>query len=552
MSLTARQGAAGGGSRRFRNIVRSSSLLPLCAALLLSGCAQIFPSSADSSTASEAVLQTAAQSAEAIAAEAVQPSLSVRLRPAKSIWPRVRRGFQMDLSHVNGEVERLLKMYETHPEYIGRMFRNAGRYLHYVVEELEKRDMPLELALLPIVESLYDPFAYSPGRASGMWQFIPGTARFYGLREDWWYDGRRDVRTATDAALRYLEDLAGHSEGDWLQALAGYNAGWGTVSRAIRRNERQGRPIDAFSLSLPKETEAYVPRLCALALIVADPEKYGITLPNIPDQPYFVPVHVDSQIDLALAAELADVPIEEIYQLNPGFSRWATPPQGPHDLLLPVKQAAQFKTLLEELPRKERLGWTRYTVQKGDSLSGLAERFGSAESALRHLNDITDPNRIRVGDSLLIPSAAYPPEAYALSKEQRARAQRESSRGRKNERRIEYTVRPGDSLWKIARSFGIRGYGKIATWNGFSNLDPLQPGQVLALWVPVSQSIAKVREPIIRTVRYRVRPGDSLSRIAVRFGVQTKDIVRWNSLSLSSYIHPGQILVLYVDVIAGR
>ena len=543
------QSAVGSGFSRCRRSVGNASLLLLCTALILGGCAAQNssppPLAANGLTADKSIAATAKKTSSPAASD-------TRLRREQPIWPRMRRGFKIDLSQVNGEVERLLRMYEKNPRYIGRMLRNAGRYMHYVVEELEKRDMPLELALLPIVESLYDPFAYSPGRASGMWQFIPGTARFYGLREDWWYDGRRDVRAATEAALRYLEDLAVHSEGDWLQALAGYNAGWGTVAKAIRRNERQGRPVDAWSLKLPKETEAYVPRFSALALIVADPEKYGLTLPQIPNRPYFVSVHIDSQIDLALAAELADVPIEEIYQLNPGFSRWATPPQGPHDLLVPVEKAAQFKMLLEELPRKERLGWTRYKVQAGDSLSSLAGRFGTAESSLRHLNGITDPNLIRVGDNLLIPSAAYPPEAYALSEEQRGRIRRERSRGGDNERRVEYTVRPGDSLWKIARSFGIRGYGKIATWNGISSLDPLQPGQVFVLWVPVSENIVRVREPIIRTVRYRVRPGDSLSKIAVRFGVESKDIARWNSLSLKGYIHPDQILVLYVDVIAGR
>ena len=520
-------------------------LLLLCAALALGGCAVPDAFLSESSPAADTAAARTAPSA-------TDYDLSAgSLAPEQTIWARMRRGFRIDLSHINGEVERLVRMYEEHPEYIGRLFRNAPRYLYYVVEELEKRELPLELALLPIVESAYDPFALSPLHASGLWQFIPGTARFYGLRENYWYDGRRDVRAATDAALRYLEDLEDNAEGEWLQALAGYNAGWGTVAKAIRRNERQGRPVDTWSLKLPRETTAYVPRFCALVLIVSDPEKYGIRLPHIPDLPYFLPVHIDSQIDLALAAEMADIPVEELYQLNPGFSRLSTPPQGPHDLLIPVEKATQFKAALAELPRRERLNRVRYTVRKGDTLSHLAQRFRTSEGALRHMNDITDPNRIRVGDSLFIPLAAYPPETHTLSQKQRNLTRGQSSR-ENGDQRVEYTVRNGDSLWKIAHHFGIRGYGRIAQWNGISSLTPLQPGQKLLLWVPVSGRITQAREPVTRKLRYRVRPGDSLARIAVRFGIKIKDIAKWNSLAIDDYIHPNQILVLYVDVIASR
>ena len=459
-----------------------------------------------------------------------------------SIWRKLRAGFRMDLSevHENEAVEREIGNYQRHPRSLELALERSAPYLHYVISELRRRRMPTELALLPVVESAYDPFAYSSGRASGIWQFIPSTARYYNLEQNWWYDGRRDVRAATDAALRYLQDLNEEADGNWFYALAGYNAGFKAVSRAISRNRRRGLPVRFWDLrQLPRETRIYVPRFFAVVKILSDPEFYGFKLPPIKDAPYFRAVNVGSQIDLAKAAELADITTDEIYALNAGFNRWTTPPQGPHELLLPVPNAKLLENALEELDPRERLGWTRYVVASGDSLGLIADRFNTEVEALKQLNGIENSNLISVGDALLIPSAAFPPGSYGSGDEQRAK---ESSR------EIVYKVRRNDSLWSIAKAHGIRGYGRIARWNDISLQSPLQPGQKLVLRVPDNPIRARRREPIIRKVHYVVRRNETLSQIAQKFEVKLLDLQHWNSLDTDSIIQPGQVLVLYMNV----
>ena len=237
-----------------------------------------------------------------------------------SIWPRVRSGFQLpsDIQHETLETE--LKWFAKHPEYIQRVLQRADPFLYYIMEEL---------VLLPIVESAYQPFAYSHGRAAGLWQFIPSTGRVYGLKQNWWYDGRRDIFASTQAALNYLENMHKMFKGDWMLALAAYNSGSGTVQRAIKRNKKLKRPTDFWHLKLPKETSAYVPKLLALKEIIENPEKYDISLRCIQNAPGFKQVKTKAQLDLALAAELADIDLETLYNYNPAFNRWATDPDGP-------------------------------------------------------------------------------------------------------------------------------------------------------------------------------------------------------------------------------
>jgi len=226
----------------------------------------------------------------------------------------------------NPAVQLELAWYRSHPDYLDRVFNRADRYLYYIVDELERRGMPVDLALLPVVESAFDPFAYSHGRAAGLWQIIPGTGRQLGVTQNWWYDGRRDVVDSTRAALDYLERLHGLFGGDWLLAVAGYNSGEGNVARAIARAEATGEPIDFWHLRpyLPVETRAYVPRLLAIQALTADPAAYAVTLPNLRNVPHFELVATAGQIDMALAAELAGITTDQLYGLNPGVNRWAT------------------------------------------------------------------------------------------------------------------------------------------------------------------------------------------------------------------------------------
>ncbi|MDH5591563.1 MAG: transglycosylase SLT domain-containing protein, partial [Gammaproteobacteria bacterium] len=263
-----------------------------------------------------------------VEAESITPA------PNPDLWQRIRDGFAISQPNLHADTQRQLQWFVNHPDYINRVVERARPYLHYIVDEIERRDMPLEIALLPVVESGFQPFAYSHGRAAGIWQFIPGTGRLYGLKQNWWYDGRRDIIESTRAALDYLQKLHNDFD-DWQLALAAYNCGEGTVGRAIRRNKKAGKGIDFWSLDLPKETSAYVPKLMAVSELIKHPEKYELTLSSIDNSPFLTVVDVGGQIDLALAAKLAEISVDEMYQLNPGFNHWATTPDGPHRLVIP-------------------------------------------------------------------------------------------------------------------------------------------------------------------------------------------------------------------------
>lgn len=463
------------------------------------------------------------------------------------LWARIRNGYQLPKT-MNRRVEQQLKWFAKHPEYMNRVAQRGERYLFHIVEEVEARGLPMELALLPIVESAFDPFAYSHGRASGIWQFIPGTGKMLGLKQNWWYDGRRDIVASTDAALRYLENLNARFDGDWLHALASYNSGSGNVSKAIRRNKQKGKPTDFWNLDLPRETEAYVPKLIALAILIDKPEEYQLSLHSIPNQPYFAALDIGSQIDLAQAAEMADISMDDLYHLNPAFNRWATDPQGPHQLLLPVSSAADFEKQLAEIPKNQRVTWERYTIQNGDTLSTIAAKHKISMRSLKAINNISGTT-IRAGKTLMVPVAAADARFYSQSLSQRLHNRRSVSAKTESGTRIDHRVKTGDSLWDIAQAYKVTPR-KIAKWNNMAPTDPIYPGQTLAIWTNLPEQISAPRtnQAVIRKVSYKVRQGDSLSRIASKFRLSVNDILRWNQLNQSKYLQPGQSLTLFVDV----
>ncbi|WP_430462419.1 LysM peptidoglycan-binding domain-containing protein [Thalassolituus sp. LLYu03] len=459
------------------------------------------------------------------------------------IWARIVASYQLDISVDNSRIDAQLQWYKSHQEYMDRVADRGVRYLHFIAEQIEARNVPGELALLPIVESAFDPFAYSHGRASGVWQFIPSTGRDFGLAQDWWYDGRRDIRAATEAALMYLDALQREFNGDWLLALAAYNSGAGTVRKAVRLNRSKGLPTDFWSLSLPQETRDYVPKLIALAKLVRDPESYGVNLMPLTDEPYFAVVHTGGQIDLSQVAELAQTPLDEVYRLNPGFNRWATRPEGPHEILIPYASKDTFEEQLAALPAGSRLKWERYAVRNGDSLITIARQFHTTPEALKDANGLRT-NIIRAGEQLLIPGAFKPQEAYSHSVTQRL-DRLKSLRRPGNTDKVEYQVRSGDSFWGIARSHDVS-VGELAKWNGMAPGDPLRAGQTLVIW---SKKASPAKREVIRKINYRVRSGDSLARISQKFNVRINDLKRWNADQVNTkYLQPGQMLTLYVDV----
>ena len=476
-----------------------------------------------------------------------------------NIWPRIRAGFELPDDITHPALKSEIAWFSRHDNYLGRVMKRADPFLYYITQETEKRGLPTELVLLPIVESAYQPFAYSQGRAAGIWQFIPSTGRLYGLKQNWWYDGRRDIHASTQAALNYLSNLNKIFKGDWLLALAAYNSGSGTVKRAIRRNKRLHRPTDFWHLKLPDETRAYVPKLLALKAIIEQPEKYHIRLRYIANAPGFVQVKTHAQIDLALAAKLADIKLNDLYRYNPAFNRWATDPDGPYTFILPAQAAKTFKQNYASLPADKHLKWIRHKIKSGESLSVLAVKY---ETSVRHLRKVNHLHRkyIRAGKYLLIPVASRHRSDYALSARERLRTLQSS--GHRHAQRIKHTVKSNESFWTIARKFHVNMH-QLARWNGMSTHDILKPGHTLVIWLnkhgrhhtkhklssrPVLSTQSRYSKPMyIRSISYTVKSGDSLSRIASRYNVRIKDLHRWNRLK-GKYLQPGQRLKVYIDV----
>jgi len=465
------------------------------------------------------------------------------VEPMPNIWNRVRAGFSIDDIQDNPRLLAELKWYAKHQKYLDRVVDRAGPFLYYVLNEAEKRNLPTELVLLPIVESAYQTFAYSHGRASGIWQFIPSTGKIYGLKQNWWYDGRRDVYASTQAALKYLENLNREFKGNWLHALAAYNSGSGTVRRAIRNNKKRGKPTDFWNLKLPKETQAYVPKLLALKRLIANPAAHGITLNCVDDVPYFEPVDIKAQLDLAMAADMAEIELDKLYQLNPAFNHWATAPYGPHRLLIPIDHVETFKQNLTQVPEKDRIKWKRHKIEEGQTLSHIADRYSVSVKSLEQLNHLRSHN-IRAGRYLVIPVSSRKLSDYNLTAYQRKKTLQNI---RRKGIKVTHIVQRGDTFWDLSRTYKVNSHS-IARWNGMAIRDPLREGQKLVIWTKTpGRKNAKHGRNTIQRISYRVRNGDSLYLIAQKFNVAISDLKRWNSFS-SKYLQPGQKIKLYVDV----
>jgi membrane-bound lytic murein transglycosylase D len=545
--------------RRFRKGDRARAL-PAALLTLLAGCSSL-PSPEPPSATPVAVSPPAspsipdpvpvgirpagrAPSAELDAelASIIAPDLAIPepMAPPGDLLERVRAGLALGDVR-NPRIDREANFYARNPEYVERVFTRAAPYLHYIVGEVEQRGLPLELALLPIIESAFQPYAYSRARADGLWQFIPSTGGRFGLKQDWWYDGRRDVVAATQAALDYLTYLHDMFDGDWLAAIAAYNCGEGNVSRAIRRNRAAKKKIDFWNLKLPAETRTYVPRLLAMSHIVANPEKYGLSIEGMPDIAYFVRVETGGQISMEVAAELAGVTTEEMYGLNPAFHRWATDPTGPHHLLVPVESADAFRESLLQLTPDQRMRVERYGVRAGDTLTSIAQRFATTTQHLRELNELPAPaSTLAEGAELRVPSAvsALPPRVLQAAARVDARSRRAQTV------RAVHVVRRGDSLWSIAQRHNMD-VVTLATLNRIDPTDTLRTGQRLVLHAQDAGSTAGPETAEGRRVTYVVRRGDTLSDIARTLRVSVAALREWNNIS-GSTIRAGQKLVAYV------
>lgn len=416
-----------------------------------------------------------------------------------NLWSRIKDGYAMP-NIESAYTSKHQDWYASHPDYVKRMLERSQKYLFHIVEEVQKRDMPTEIALLPMIESAYNPQANSRSRASGIWQFIPSTGKHYGLKQNWWVDNRRDVTAATNAALDYLQKLHGMF-GAWDLALAAYNAGEGTVQRAINHNRAQGLPTDYQSLSLPPETRNYVPKLQSIKNIVTNPEKYGLTLNSIPNHPYFARVTTPKQIDAKLAAQLAEISYEEFTSLNPSYNRpvitaTTTSTGEKHQLLLPVWAAERFVDNLANYD-KPLTNWQTYNAKRGERMDNIAQKFGMNVSQLRDVNGLPATNRLRNSQAMLVP----------------------------------------------------------AVYNGepLSNADEIKSDSINASELENNNAIDQSSEiePIAtRSITHKVKKGETLQALANKYGTSTKALMKINSLK-STQLKAGKTLRIK-DVVAKK
>ncbi len=534
-----------------------------------------------------------------------------------SLWDRLRTNFQLPTAANRPQVQAQIKWFVHNQSYLDRTIKRAVPYMYLIFQETQSRNLPAELVLLPIMESAYNPFIRSSRGAVGLWQLMSGTANVFGVKQDFWYDGRRDVYASTNGALDYLTYLQSYFGGDWLLAIAAYDAGEGRLQSAVHHNAERGLSTDFWSLSLPVETQAYVPRLLALAAIISNPAKYNVTLPPITDQPYLQQVELGAPINLAQAAEMAGMSLNALKILNPGYSRTTTGPNGPYRLLLPIDRIPQFKERLAAMPElSNRTNWGRYKVQRGDTLDSIADRFDITVVALREANHLTSKH-LPVGHVIMIPAGTQPVtpqlddlatgqktpltvanvvdqaadladsqtpalnQAATTSNNQAAAAvttragdvsvsddQDEASTSSAAEEettenvqpaapvktareKIYHTVKHGETLSMVARHYGVK-TSDLQRWNKLKANKILKPGTRLMLYRTAQ---VQTRETKIKTagsasakaMRYTVRPGDNLIKIANRYNVKVANLRKWNHLTDNAGVKAGQKLVVYTE-----
>lgn len=494
------------------------------------------------------------------------------------LWQRIKDGYAIPDS-TSDIVTTHEAWYSSRPDYVKRMVQRSQKYLFHIVEEVQKRGMPTEIALLPMIESAYNPQANSRSRASGMWQFIPSTGKHFGLKQNWWVDNRRNVTIATDAALTYLQKL--HAMfGAWDLALAAYNAGEGTVARAIERNRKLGLPTDYENLNLPPETRNYVPKLQAIKNLMTNPGNYGLNIQTIANSAYFARVSAPAQIDAHLAAKLAEINDDEFLALNPSYNRPVITNNGDkHELLLPIMSAQTFRNNLATYD-KPLVSWQTYYAKRGERMDNIASKFGIQVAQLRDVNDLPAQKKIKNSSTILVPNgkrteftavktpitktaeAPYPIESSDnISSEQDSAnidlASAENNLTNNNvqiepvkQRSITHKVGRGENMQSIAKRYGVS-VKQIMALNSQKN-SQVKTGQLLTiktLEVNIAASNNTVKTAltnnnhIVKNNTYIVKRGDTLNSIAKKFSVELIDIKRWNK-HMSSHIQPGHKLTI--------
>ena len=439
------------------------------------------------------------------------------------LWSRIKSGYA--IPNVKSQYTTNHETwYASRPDYIKRMLDRSQRYLFHIVEEVEKRGMPTEIALLPMIESAFNPQAYSRSSASGIWQFIPSTGRDFGLQQNWWVDNRRDVTAATNAALTYLQKLHGMF-GTWDLALAAYNAGEGTVQRAINKNRSKGLPTDYESLSLPPETRNYVPKLQAIKNIVTHPERFGLKINSIPNRAYFARVTTPKQIDAKLAAQLAEISFEEFSSLNPSYNRPViNATNDKNQLLLPVWAAERFVNNLANYD-KPLTNWQTYNAKRGERMDNIAKKFGINVAQLRNVNGLSHTKKVRSAQTMLVP-ANYKnnPDQQSVNSLILAESNNEAEleqnsinneSNQKSEPKLStpliHKVKRGDTLHALANKYDVNSK-TIMKINGLKN-NHLKLGQIIKL-SNTNVAVGKTKHSNVKkmTVKHRIKSKKNRSR----------------------------------------
>lgn len=510
-----------------------------------------------------------------------------------SVWSSISDNLTLIAAPYPSPLQHDIHWLAQHRLYIQQLAKNAGPYIYYVYHQTQVKNLPAELALMPMIESAYNPFDYSKAGATGLWQMMPGTASGFGLKINWWYDGRRDIVDSTQAALSYLKYLHHFFNNNWLLAIAAYDSGEGTVQQAVRYNKAHHLPTDFWALPLPRETKAYVPKLLALAVIFSDPGDYHITLPQVPNRPYFGAVQMNQQIDISTIAQFAGITTAAVRALNPGFRRWATMPNASYHLLLPEKAVSAFKQHLNNRRHKTLVTWLHHIVKPSETLSTIACHYHTSITILMRVNGLHS-SLIHIHQDLLVPLASH----GFFSRHRLNKNSSIAETKLPGPQKQVYVIKHGDTLWSVAEHFNVY-VSSLLFWNQLPPHAHLVPGDHIVIWMPPRSyettayhhyvvkhgdslsriaheyhtTVAKIKQinhlrsniihvkehlklPYITyhhsdhryhntMLIHHVKPGETIDELARRFHVNPTDIERWNHIQHQRFLHVGEKLVIY-------
>ena len=436
------------------------------------------------------------------------------------VWDRIKDANPIEDKSLDEKTLQYVNAYLSNPAQLNKLLEKGRYFIYFVLEELERYRLPPELALLPYIESNYDPFSISPSGAMGIWQFMPATARIYGLRDTWWYEQRHDPLLSSKAAVRYLAYLHNRFNQEITYTLAAYNGGPTLLEKRIKLNKKAGKPTDYKNLKLPKQTQEYVPKFKAILAIVLNAEKYGINLPDFPNKQVLGNIELDGQVEILAFSEFAGLKPEFVYKLNAGYTKWASPPGDKTIFNIPIELEAMLNLNKDKFIQANQINWVTHKVSRGDSLWKIADKFDTEVKVLKKVNYLSS-NILSLGQELLIPLSNDPNQTFISYQA--------------------HIISEGDTLWNLGIQYKISP-AEIAKTNGLRMESPLRIGKELNIGNKNTNRTINLKK---RTILYSVKQGDSLYRIADIFNIKVSDIKKINALP-NNQIKPGQVLKIII------